>query len=141
MAASKDEQIQNLRKLFASSDTPNDPKAWDRAWIDSTTPWDASRPQPALEELLAGAHDAETQVANLEGKPVPVSRVIPSGAGTAVVAGCGRGYDAKVFAERGLTSYGVDISANAVAAANKVSEWPVNHARPSSLLIWWTFRG
>ena len=120
MASSKDEQVQNLRKLFASSDVPNDPKAWDQAWIDSTTPWDSSRPQPALVELLDGVHDADSKVPDVQGNLVPVSQVIPKGAGVAVVPGCGRGYDAKVFAERGLTSYGVDISSNAVAAANKV---------------------
>lgn len=118
---SKDEQVQNLRKLFADSDVLNDPKAWDKAWVDSTTPWDADRPQPALVELLAGAHDADTKVPDLQGNLVPVSQVIPKGHGIAVVPGCGRGYDAKVFAERGMTSYGVDISSNAVAAANKVS--------------------
>lgn len=118
---SKDEQIQSLRKLFAESKVPNDPKAWDQAWIDSTTPWDANKPQPALVELLQGAHDAETNVADVHGKQVPVSQAIPKGDGVAVVPGCGRGYDAKVFAERGLTTYGVDISSNAVAAANKVS--------------------
>ena len=117
---SKEDQVQKLRKLFASTDVPNDAKAWDQAWIDSTTPWDSDRPQPALVELLDGAHDADSKVADLNGNLVPVSRVIPKGAGTAVVPGCGRGYDAKVFAQRGLTSYGVDISKNAVAAANQV---------------------
>lgn len=119
-ALPKDDQIKNLRKLFADSDVPNDPKAWDQAWIDSTTPWDSNRPQPALVELLEGAHNGEVKVADVKGNLVPVSQVIPEGAGTAVVPGCGRGYDAKVFAERGLNSYGVDISSNAVAAANKV---------------------
>lgn len=118
---SKDDQIQNLRKLFADSSVPNDPKAWDKAWIDSTTPWDAKQAQPALVELLAGAHDADIKVEDVKGNLVPISQAIPKGDGTAVVPGCGRGYDAKVFAERGLTTYGVDISSNAVAAANKVS--------------------
>ena len=121
---SRDDQVQNLRKLFAASDVPNDPKAWDQAWINRTTPWDANRPQPALVELLAGVHDANTKVPDVQGKLVPVSEVIPRGAGTAVVPGCGRGYDAKVFAERGLDSYGVDISSNAVNAAKKVSPPP-----------------
>ncbi|GAC73216.1 hypothetical protein PANT_9d00001 [Moesziomyces antarcticus T-34] len=116
---SKDDQVQKLRKLFASSDIPNDAKAWDQAWIDSTTPWDSNRPQPALVELLSGGHDADVKVEDLNGDLVPVSKVIPRGSGTAVVPGCGRGYDARVFAERGLTSYGVDISSNAVAAANQ----------------------
>lgn len=119
-STSKDDQVQKLRKLFASSDVPNDAKAWDQAWIDSTTPWDSNRPQPALVELLSGGHDADVRVEDLNGDLVPVSKVIPKGTGTAVVPGCGRGYDAKVFAERGLTSYGVDISSNAVAAANQV---------------------
>lgn len=110
----RDEQVQKLRKLFAKSDVPNDPKAWDQAWIDSTTPWDASEPQPALVELLDGAHDPENTV-----NSVGISKLIPSGNGVALVPGCGRGYDAKLLAERGLTSYGVDISSNAVAAANK----------------------
>lgn len=117
---SKDDQIQNLRRLFADSGVPNDPKAWDQAWIDSTTPWDANRPQPALVEFLEGAHDADAKVPDVDGNLIPVSQAIPKGDGTAVVPGCGRGYDARVFAERGLTSYGVDISSNAVAAANKV---------------------
>ncbi|SNX81330.1 uncharacterized protein MEPE_00035 [Melanopsichium pennsylvanicum] len=118
-ALPKDDQVSNLRKLFAASEIPNDPKAWDQAWIDSTTPWDSSRPQPALVELLQGAHDADTKVPDLLGNQVQISQVIPKGNGLAVIPGCGRGYDAKVFAERGLTSYGVDISSNAVAAANK----------------------
>ncbi|SJX60042.1 uncharacterized protein SRS1_06413 [Sporisorium reilianum f. sp. reilianum] len=118
-ALPRDEQIQNLRKLFADSDVPNDPKAWDQAWINSTTPWDADRPQPALVELLAGAHDVDANVPDRGGNLVPVSQVIPKGDGVAVVPGCGRGYDARVFAERGMTSYGVDISSTAVGAANK----------------------
>ncbi|PWZ03045.1 S-adenosyl-L-methionine-dependent methyltransferase [Testicularia cyperi] len=117
--AAREEQVQKLRKLFAASEVPNDPKAWDQAWIDSTTPWDANEPQPALMELLSGVHDASTHVPDLEGNSVPVSHVVPKGSGAAIVPGCGRGYDAKVFAERGLSSFGVDISSNAVAAANK----------------------
>lgn len=124
---SKDDQIQNLRKLFADSDVPNDPKAWDKAWVDSTTPWDANKAQPALVELLRGAHDADTQIPDADGNSIPISQAIPKGDGTAVVPGCGRGYDAKVFAERGMTTYGVDISSAAVAAANKV--------RPNSLTL------
>ncbi|EST09666.1 TPMT family [Kalmanozyma brasiliensis GHG001] len=112
------EQVQNLRKLFAASEVPNDPKAWDKAWVDATTPWDANRAQPALVALIAGAHDGDALVEDGTGQKVPVSQAIPS-SGTAVVAGCGRGYDAKVFAERGLKSYGVDISSSAVTAANK----------------------
>ena len=106
----KMEKVQTLRKLFATSDVPNDPKAWDQAWVDSLTPWDASESQPALMELLNGLHDKDVS---------GISNVVPSGNGVALVAGCGRGYDAKVFAERGLDAYGVDISSNAVAAANK----------------------
>ncbi|KAJ1030574.1 hypothetical protein NDA16_001483 [Ustilago loliicola] len=127
---SKDEQIKKLRQLFATSDTPNDPKAWDKAWIDSTTPWDSNRAQPALVELLDGVHDADTKVPDLQGSQVPVSQVIPKGHGVAIVPGCGRGYDAKVFAERGLTSYGVDISSNAVVAANK---WLKDQSLPADL--------
>ncbi|SPO19644.1 uncharacterized protein UTRI_00023_B [Ustilago trichophora] len=126
----KEDQVQNLRKLFAASDIPNDPKAWDQAWIESTTPWDSNRPQPALVELLEGAHDADTKVPDLQGNLVPVSEVIPKGDGIAVVPGCGRGYDAKVFAERGFTSYGADISSNAVAAANK---WLKDQKLPAGL--------
>ncbi|SAM73218.1 uncharacterized protein UBRO_00006 [Ustilago bromivora] len=127
---SKDEQIQKLRSIFATSDIPNDPKAWDKAWVESTTPWDASRAQPALVELLNGVHDADTKVPDLQGNQIPVSQVIPKGDGLAVIPGCGKGYDAKIFAERGLTSYGLDISSSAVVAAKN---WLKDQNLPADL--------
>ncbi|EPQ31946.1 uncharacterized protein PFL1_00145 [Pseudozyma flocculosa PF-1] len=124
-------QVQHLRSLFAKSEVVNDPKAWDQAWLDNTTPWDAQAPQNALMELLDGLHDDGCLVQAADGgAKVPVSHVVPKGEGIAVVPGCGRGYDAKVFAERGLHAFGVDISPTAVAAANK---WLKDQGLPNAL--------
>ncbi|KAN0066540.1 hypothetical protein ACQY0O_000634 [Thecaphora frezii] len=133
MSAAKEVQVQKLRALFANTDVVNDSKAWDQAWIDNTTPWDASGPQYALVELLQRLHDPDCSVEAGDGDgsaEVPVSQAIPSDEGIAVVPGCGRGYDTKVFAERGLTAYGIDVSPTAVAAANK---WLHDQQLPSEL--------
>ncbi|PWN49094.1 S-adenosyl-L-methionine-dependent methyltransferase [Violaceomyces palustris] len=109
-----DSDLAKVRSLLASSEKVNDGDAWDKAWLSNLTPWDAKAPQPALLELLDGKHDDQLKVTG-----AGISSILPT-QGIALVPGCGRGYDATLFAQRlGLQSWGVDISPTAVDQANQ----------------------
>lgn len=74
-----------------------DPVDWDAAYAAGTTPWDLGEPVPLLVEALAGG---------LLGCP-----------GSALVPGCGRGYDAGALAEAGWRAVGVDLAPHALDEA------------------------
>lgn len=86
---------------------------WDKAWVNSLTPWDAAAPQPALLELV---QDPKT------------SGLLPK-SGRALVPGCGRGYDVELLARRGLNAVGADISPTAVSKAKEVCPRPQDLVR------------
>ena len=72
---------------------------WDAAWRQAITPWDAGGPSPQLAALLSS----------------PVLASTGSGAvRTALVPGCGAGYDAVAFAQAGFDTLGVDLSPTAI---------------------------
>ncbi|KZT72612.1 S-adenosyl-L-methionine-dependent methyltransferase [Daedalea quercina L-15889] len=86
--------------------TGEDPvDGWDKAWQNDVTPWDAGEAQPPLRSLLAsGVLD------------------LPK-TGTALVPGCGRGYDALTIASvLGFETLATDISPVAVDTAKKFVE-------------------
>ncbi|KAH8106222.1 S-adenosyl-L-methionine-dependent methyltransferase [Cristinia sonorae] len=93
-------EIQAKVRQFVAEDPE---KGWDKAWQAKTTPWDFGETQPALRELI------ESDAVKL-----PTS-------GTALVPGCGRGYDAIYLASK-LDHFvlGVDISDTAINAANEL---------------------
>lgn len=74
-----------------------DPVDWDAAYAAAATPWDLGEPVPLLIEAL---------VDGLLGVP-----------GSALVPGCGRGYDAGALAEAGWRTVGVDLAPHAVDEA------------------------
>lgn len=95
--------------MFASlqvdhSDRPSSPYVRKQ----KVTPWDKNGPQPALVELL------ETEA----------SRQLLPTQGTALVPGCGTGYDVVLLARQGLVVTGLDISETAKAAADRFVTLP-----------------
>ncbi|GAA5853560.1 hypothetical protein JCM3766R1_003129 [Sporobolomyces carnicolor] len=106
-------EILHLRKLLAEDPThgASATGAWDAAWRSDVTPWDSRLKdvQPSLRELV----ESEFWHERVE----PGLREI-GGRVRALVAGCGRGYDAIYFALQGIDSVGIDLSPTAVRAAN-----------------------
>lgn len=78
------------------------PEFWDELYRQGAAGWDLGGPTPAFLELLKGP-DA------------------PS-AGKMLVPGCGRGYDAVLFAQHGFDVTGVDYAPSAVEAARRLAE-------------------
>lgn len=74
---------------------------WEDAYQQGSTGWDLGGPTPAFVQFLK-APDA----------PVPGGMLVP---------GCGRGYDAILFAQHGFEVIGVDIALSAVAAARQLA--------------------
>ncbi|GAA5898962.1 uncharacterized protein JCM6883_003487 [Sporobolomyces salmoneus] len=104
-------EILKLRSLLASdpSQGAKADGAWDEAWRSNVTPWDSKLKdvQPSLRELIE-ENWGETGIRWED---------LRQDEGKALVAGCGRGYDAIYFASRGIPSVGIDLSPRAVEAA------------------------
>ncbi|GAA5990626.1 hypothetical protein JCM5350_001332 [Sporobolomyces pararoseus] len=104
-------EIMKLRSLLSSDPTngASSSGAWDEAWRSNVTPWDSKLKdvQPSLRELVEEKWD---QVKGVEWNELQKD-------GKALVAGCGRGYDAIYFASKGIDSIGMDLSPTAVEAA------------------------
>ncbi|GAA5967140.1 hypothetical protein JCM11641_000452 [Rhodosporidiobolus odoratus] len=85
-----------------------DPVAgWEQAWQAQATPWDGLNAQPALVELIEERwEEVGVSLDTLKD-------------GKALVAGCGKGYDATYFASRGFDALGIDISDSAVQRARE----------------------
>ncbi|KAF3931355.1 hypothetical protein ABW20_dc0104414 [Dactylellina cionopaga] len=79
--------------------------------------WDRGAPSPSLVDLLEDHPELLSQ--GPQGKRL-----------TALVPGCGRGYDVLLFASHGVDAYGLDLTPLAIAEAQKTAE--KNY--PSSLL-------
>jgi methyl halide transferase len=90
---------------------PSDPLAWDRAYQESTTPWDLGGPTPEFLRLLE-----EEKI--FGGKPGFATS--GSDAPKVLIPGCGRGYDVLAFAECGFQVVGLDFSAEAIQDARKI---------------------
>jgi len=74
------------------------PESWDDHYRNLETPWDLGGPHPRLLEALDGP-------------------LAPPAGGTALVPGCGRGYDAEALALAGWTTLGVDLAPHALEFA------------------------
>ncbi|GAA6019180.1 hypothetical protein JCM11491_001406 [Sporobolomyces phaffii] len=113
MAPTMPAEILRLRELLASDPTggASATGAWDEAWRNDVTPWDSKLKdvQPSLRELVDDRwHDVPLEWAALAANQ-----------GRALVAGCGRGYDATYFATKGIDALGIDLSQTAVDAARR----------------------
>ncbi|KAJ3558708.1 hypothetical protein NP233_g11454 [Leucocoprinus birnbaumii] len=97
--AAQSEIVQAMRKLV----NPNDPASWDITCRKAgVTPWDAGEIQPPLREAIEN---------NTDGIAWPTD-------GSALVPGCGSGYDVVYLASTlGLKVIGLDTSQTAVDKA------------------------
>ncbi len=71
-----------------------EPSDWEERYQEQTTPWDLGEAAPGFGSLL-----------NSQNKPNP---------GKTAVLGCGRGYDAVLFAESGFEVLGFDFAPTAI---------------------------
>jgi methyl halide transferase len=99
-----------LGSFFKDRPSENHPEAWNELWEKHNhTPWDRSGPSLALLDVLA-------QKSKLFDLPTATSRK------TALVPGCGRGYDVLLLASFGFDAHGLDASATAVSEARRNAE-------------------
>ncbi|RPA93366.1 S-adenosyl-L-methionine-dependent methyltransferase [Choiromyces venosus 120613-1] len=104
---------ERFRKHFLAPIEAHDQK-WADLWEGGEfLPWDKGMASPALVDLM------DQQKEN----PIFVAHNHKSGAKTALVPGCGRGYDVLLLAQHGYHAVGVDISAKAIDDAK---EWVNN---------------
>jgi len=78
------------------------PDFWESRYQQGTTRWDIGKAAPAFVSLLQS-----------DNAPMP---------GKTIVLGCGRGYDALLFAEAGHAVTGVDFAPSAIAAATALAQ-------------------
>lgn len=79
-----------------------DPEFWEFRYQEGTDRWDIGKAAPALVTLLNSP----------QAPPV----------GKTLVLGCGRGYDALLFAEKGHDVVGVDFAPSAIAQAREFAQ-------------------
>jgi len=106
-----------LRDHFVNADPSTHPSRWDDLWnTQEFLPWDRGTFNPALADVLASQ-------TSLLGPPTTVDETTGvKRRKRALVPGCGKGYDVLLLASFGYDSYGVEASANAVAACEKYAE-------------------
>lgn len=89
-------------------------KRWDDLWsAGDFLPWDRGYANPALIDTLNERKDILPPSKNSSGKRA-----------RALVPGCGKGYDIALFAAHGYDSYGLEVSENAVKAAEQYLQNP-----------------
>ncbi|KAI0201951.1 S-adenosyl-L-methionine-dependent methyltransferase [Astrocystis sublimbata] len=99
-----------LPKLFEDILPEEHSAKWDKLWKDNVTPWDRGAPSMALHDLLT---ENPNKVIPLPNKDSPR---------TALVPGCGRGYDVVLLSSLGYNVYGLDVSSQALNAAKENTE-------------------
>ncbi|KAI1003051.1 hypothetical protein K3495_g5153 [Podosphaera aphanis] len=82
---------------------------WDALWKDGFCPWDRGCPNPALIDLLEERQDL------LPFRQQSVKK-------TALVPGCGKGYDVFLLAAYGFNTYGLEISETALEKAKSLEK-------------------
>ena len=78
------------------------PEYWENRYQEGTTRWDLGQAAPPLQSWL-----------NLPQAPPP---------GKIAVLGCGRGYDAILFAQHGFEAIGFDFASSAIADATALAQ-------------------
>jgi hypothetical protein len=103
--------VGRLAETFKGADIAEHGRKWDSLWKDSYTPWDRGEPSMALADVLAEQPD-------LFGGGLPS----PGHRRTALVPGCGRGYDVRLLSAFGYDAYGLDFSESAIKEAQEVQK-------------------
>lgn len=105
------------------------PKRWDDLWADgSWLPWDRQGPNPALYDALSQHKDilgTSTSSPSAQHSVQDRGDLAGQRRKTALVPGCGRGYDVLLLASLGYDAYGLEVSDKAVEAAvlNAAETW------------------
>lgn len=99
-----------LQAHFKDADFSQHGSRWDSLWKDSYTPWDRGSPSMALNDVLADRKEL------FPSPPDPAD----GRRKTALVPGCGRGYDVLLLSALGYDTYGLDTSENAINEAKEV---------------------
>lgn len=116
--------LNRLKDTFSAHPVSSHPTQWDLLWQDSYTPWDRGTPSLALADLV-------TEQRSLF-PPTQTPRP------TALVPGCGRGYDVLLLSALGYDVTGLDASSTSLARAAEIeaaatsSNDPVYAARDPS---------
>ncbi|KAF3932070.1 hypothetical protein ABW20_dc0105577 [Dactylellina cionopaga] len=85
----------------------------------------SEQPAPNLQEIFAAwdrGGSSPSLIDLLKDRPELVTPSSPNERLTALVPGCGRGYDVLLFASHGINAYGLELSASAIAEAQKNAE-------------------
>jgi methyl halide transferase len=98
-----------LQGHFAGHSLPEHTKLWNSLYEESFTPWDRGQPSLALYDLLVEHPDLVARE-NLMGHRTR----------TALVPGCGRGWDVLLLAAYGFRAIGLDTSELAIEQAKKL---------------------
>ncbi|KAI8633858.1 S-adenosyl-L-methionine-dependent methyltransferase [Xylariaceae sp. FL1651] len=101
------EQSRSLTDHFKDTLPQEHSSRWAKCWDDNWTPWDRGGPSLALYDLLKENPN--------ELFPLPSRNTNK----TALVPGCGRGYDVLLLSSFGYDVYGLEISPGALDAAKK----------------------
>lgn len=80
----------------------DNPEYWETRYLEENTPWDLGQAAPPFVSMLISKE-----------APIP---------GRAAVLGCGRGYDALIFAAHGFETIGFDFSASAIEDAQLLAD-------------------
>jgi len=99
------ETRERFRQHFLKAPVDKYDQQWDALWEQDFLPWDKLCASPALVDLM---ESVENQA--LFNKHTTKRALVP---------GCGRGYDAYLFAVHGYKSVGMDISKSAIDEAKK----------------------
>ncbi|KAH6716505.1 S-adenosyl-L-methionine-dependent methyltransferase [Leptodontidium sp. MPI-SDFR-AT-0119] len=95
---------------FNGSSVQNQGSRWCALWQSNESDlWDRGKPSPPLIELVEQRGD------------IIQSRADNGRRKKALVPGCGRGYDVVMLAQHGFDAYGLEISTDAIAAAEAYS--------------------
>lgn len=114
------EGLGRLQSTFHGSKLDDHGEKWDALWSEEYTPWDRGGPSLALADLIR------------ENPELFPHHTTGTRRKTALVPGCGRGYDVLVLSALGYDVVGMDYSAVAVREAS-VNEQRVLNGRDKEL--------
>ena len=107
MSLSLKEARAKLASHFADGKA-SEPDRWSALWDKGDfLPWDQGKPNPAFTDILTGRQDliGSCTVQNHHGETQRK---------TALVPGCGRGYDVLLLASFGYNAFGLEVSETAI---------------------------
>ncbi|KAJ8608094.1 hypothetical protein MRB53_039843 [Persea americana] len=99
---------EKLQQHFSKIPANEQSSAWEQMWQQKVTPWDRSKPNPALIEALK------------KEKKLLGPSVVDGKRKKALIPGCGGGYDILLLASYGYDALGVDAALSAIEACRSL---------------------